>query len=81
MLRDIQFFKERGDVKESDFAEIGQCLTYEYFKKGSAVFEWGSVGDKFYIILQGIVGVQVPNEGFKKTINDMMKEEVLKLVG
>jgi signal-transduction protein with cAMP-binding, CBS, and nucleotidyltransferase domain len=78
MMRDIQFFKERGDVKEADFAEIGQCLTYEYFKNGNSVFEWGSVGDKFYIILQGVVSVQVPNEQYKKTINEMMKEEVMK---
>lgn len=28
-----------------------------------------------------MVGVHVPNESFKKTINDMMKEEVLKLAG
>ena len=41
MLRDIQFFRERDNIKDNDFFEIGQCLTYEYFKKGINVFEWG----------------------------------------
>lgn len=42
MLREIQFFKERDNIKEEDYAEIGQCLTYEYFKKNSNVFDWGN---------------------------------------
>ena len=42
--------------------------------------EEGSVGDKFYIILQGTVTVQVPNETYKRNIQIMIKEEVLKLV-
>ena len=70
ILKLFKFFKERDDIKEDDFTEIGQCLTYETFKRGSTVFEWGklesfmitshnigSFGDKFYIILQGTVTV------------------------
>ena len=38
-------------MKESDFAEVGQQLTYEYFRKGQTVFEWGTTGDKLYIVL------------------------------
>jgi hypothetical protein len=41
LLRDIQFFRERENIKEGDFNEIGQCLTYELIKKGQNVFEWG----------------------------------------
>jgi hypothetical protein len=41
LLKDIQFFRERDNIKEEDFNEIGQCLTYEMLKKGSNVFEWG----------------------------------------
>ena len=40
-MKDIQFFRERDNIKEEDFNEIGQCLTYEMIKKGSNVFEWG----------------------------------------
>jgi CRP-like cAMP-binding protein len=37
------------------------CLTYEQFKLDDRVFEHGTVGDKFYIILEGEVAVMVPN--------------------
>jgi hypothetical protein len=48
------------------------CLTYEYFKSGDILFEYGkysdyylyslgSYGDKFYIILAGSVKVLIPN--------------------
>jgi len=40
LLKDIQFFKERDNIKEEDFTEIGQCLTYETVKRGNNVFEW-----------------------------------------
>ena len=41
LLKDIQFFRERDNIKETDFNEIGQCLTYEHIKKGQNVFDWG----------------------------------------
>lgn len=41
----------------------------------------GSVGDKFYIILQGTVSVQLPSESYKKKINDLVKEEIIKMLG
>jgi CRP-like cAMP-binding protein len=37
-----------------------QALTHESFFKGENVFELGSQGDKFYIILEGEVGVMIP---------------------
>jgi len=39
---------------------VAKVLHYEHFKKGTNVFDWGSFGDKFYIILRGKVSVQVP---------------------
>ena len=42
LLKDIQFFKERDNIKEEDFTEIGQCLTYEFVKRGNNVFDWGN---------------------------------------
>ena len=50
-------------------------------KRGCNVFEWGSIGDKFNIVLQGTVSVQVPNETFKKKINDLVKDEIIKMLG
>lgn len=59
--------------------EVAKVLNYENFKKGSNVFEWGSFGDKFYIILRGRVSVLVPQEKLKKKVNTLVKEEMLKM--
>jgi CRP-like cAMP-binding protein len=59
--------------------EVAKVLTYEHFKKGTNVFDWGSFGDKFYIILRGKVSVMVPQEKLKKKVNTLVKEEMLKM--
>ncbi len=59
--------------------EVAKVLNYENFKKGSNVCEWGSFGDKFYIILRGRVSVLVPQEKLKKKVNTLVKEEMLKM--
>ncbi len=79
MLREINFFKDRQIQQESELTEVAKVLNYENFKKGSNVFEWGSFGDKFYIILRGRVSVLVPQEKLKKKVNTLVKEEMLKM--
>lgn len=59
LIKSIQFFRER-DIQEADFTEIVHSLHYEYLPPDSYVFDFGSMGDKFYIILQGLVRVMVP---------------------
>ena len=49
-------------------------LKYEFYDSLSWVFEYGSIGDKFYIILSGTVGVEIP-----KTSNEEEFEEVVQL--
>lgn len=49
-------------------------LKYEFYDSLSWVFEYGSIGDKFYIILSGTVGVEIP-----KTSKEEEFEEVVQL--
>lgn len=35
-------------------------MILEEFEEGEKIFDFGDFGDKFYIILQGQVGVDVP---------------------
>jgi len=60
LIKTITFFKER-EIQDQDFTDLATCLNYECYKAGENVFEFGSYGDKFYIILQGTVGVYIPN--------------------
>lgn len=59
IIKEISFFKER-DIKDKNFIDIGSCLKYEFHDKGSTVFKLGTTGNKFYIILRGVVSVQLP---------------------
>lgn len=61
LVKGIKFFKEQGISDVSEFIQIAQCLTYESVAKGRYVFEYGSVGEKFFIIIEGEVSVVIPN--------------------
>ena len=39
----------------------------------------GSLGDKFYLILQGTVSVWVPNDQYKQKISMLVRQEVFKM--
>eukprot|EP00347_Sterkiella_histriomuscorum_P010646 403375474 len=75
LIRKIEFFMERK-IKENDLVEISNCLKHEYHKKGNVVFDFGTTGEKFYIILAGSVSVQVPIKRKKqeKEQNDKEKQ-------
>lgn len=70
-LKQIKFFQER-QIPDKSYIDIAQSLTYLKLPKGAIVFEYGTLGDLFYIILNGTVSVHVPN---KKKIEMMGKEK------
>ena len=53
LMSKVKFFQERNIVKHQDIAQICKALQLESFKKNEMVFDYGSEGDKFYIILSG----------------------------
>jgi CRP-like cAMP-binding protein len=56
---------------------IAQSLTYERCPRGRQIFEYGSMGDKFYMIIDGEVSVRVPNpqcRDFKRRHEIMVEE-------
>lgn len=59
MMRN-QFFKEQK-MTASEIKELVHSMTLEHFKPFQHVFEHGSIGTKFYMILQGSVSVTIPN--------------------
>jgi hypothetical protein len=42
LIKEIEFFKRRKELKEEDFTEICQCLKFEEMEKGDLVCEIGS---------------------------------------
>lgn len=61
MLKRIQFFQSRQSMKDVDYKDLVQGLSFEEHDENSVVFNLGDQGDKFYIILEGSVSVQIRN--------------------
>eukprot|EP00347_Sterkiella_histriomuscorum_P007045 403350459 len=61
IIQKIQFFKER-EIKQENYRLIVESLTYENHSVNTAICEQGEQGDKFYIIIDGTVGVRVFNK-------------------
>ena len=57
-VKEVEFFKKRN-IQGNDIVQVCQELKYEYFGKGEAVFKYGDIGDKFYVILRGEVAVKI----------------------
>ena len=53
-------------------------MNIEFYPKGNTVFQYGSVGTKFYIILQGSVSVLTPKFGKLNSLNDFHEVKILK---
>ena len=52
------FFKDKGEL---EIYEIAKHVKYEFHEAEEVVFEHGSVGDKFYLIIKGEVAVLIPS--------------------
>ena len=59
ILRNTKFFQERN-ILNDDLNIVVQGLTFEEMKQDDYVFRFGTLGDKFYIILKGSVRILIP---------------------
>lgn len=57
IVQRIQVMHLFVELNEEQIAEIASWFTSEYFPEGEVVFSEGDLGDNFYIIQQGRVGV------------------------
>ena len=69
-MKEVKFFKDR-DIKALDYPDIVHALGYEHFRDGECIMQWGELGDKFYILLKGQVGVLIPSPKIKDSRDQM----------
>lgn len=60
LLKGIKFFSDRNIKNPADLLEVAKTLLLENFDAEEMVFDHGEPGSKFYIILKGAVGVDIP---------------------
>jgi len=58
--KNCKFFKELNDPDKKVHKESCQRMFYQKYSQDSYVFKFREVGDCFYIILKGTVGVRIP---------------------
>lgn len=51
------FFKDKGETEQ---LEITKALHFEYIPKDEVVFEYGTQGDKYYLVIRGELTVMLP---------------------
>jgi len=61
LLKKITFFKDQKELTNEDYHTLCYNLKYEHFNIGEEVFSYNTEGNKFYIILHGIVAILVPS--------------------
>ncbi|EAR90895.2 cyclic nucleotide-binding domain protein (macronuclear) [Tetrahymena thermophila SB210] len=63
LTKDIQFFKYYFEQGKTDIhKKCCKCMVLEQHQERSVVFNIGTIGYKFYIILEGEVGVYIKNK-------------------
>ena len=62
MLAHVDFFKNAKLLTAGELRELAQSMTCEEVEADEIVTEYGDKADKFYVILQGMVGVSIRNE-------------------
>ncbi|OMJ85113.1 hypothetical protein SteCoe_13639 [Stentor coeruleus] len=68
LTKDIKFLKSISEQRNSDRIHWECCrvMTLEIYNPEEPVINFGEVGDKFYIIIKGKVGIYVPSKTRKK---------------
>jgi signal-transduction protein with cAMP-binding, CBS, and nucleotidyltransferase domain len=65
-LIDCQFFSQRRkEFKKEDLVALINMMKFESFNPIEDVITHGDIGNKFYIIIKGVVSVHVPNPAIK----------------
>ena len=64
LVRSNPFFKDKRLTNE-EFLDLAIVLTFMQVKGAENVLEYGEKGDEFFIIIQGVVSVKVPNNSIK----------------
>ncbi|KAL4433135.1 hypothetical protein ABPG74_010830 [Tetrahymena malaccensis] len=73
VMMQIKFFKELAQDYGKETAEICcSCLRYKCTQPGQTLFKQGDIGDAFYIIMKGSVGVNIKTY---TTIEESQKKE------
>ena len=65
MIKGIEFFKKIPNLKDWVFKDLAQKFQLEKLQVTENATNFGESGDKFYIVLLGVLEVEIPNPSIK----------------
>ena len=78
LVRKNKFLQQISEENDSAdiITEVSKALTIEIFEPGDCVINFGEIGEKFYIVLVGLLGVLIPSFSDKKTSPSEIKKSL-----
>ena len=73
IIQNVKFFFQNQVNTYEKFAHILKRLQYSYFKEDDCLMRKGDLGDKFYIILHGVIDVWIPAQNENIPISEKDK--------
>ena len=64
-MKEHPFFKTRN-MRDQQILDVLNCMDYSVMPEDRVVFESGSIGDLYYMIVEGIVEIQIVNKDESK---------------
>ncbi|CAI2387493.1 unnamed protein product [Moneuplotes crassus] len=61
VIKNLKFIKEQN-LPDKNLLDLAQCLNLLEMEDGDLVFDYGTEGDLFYIILSGAVSILIPDK-------------------
>ena len=61
LVKDLPFFRERG-LKDNAISDTLRLMHYKEAEADELVIEYGTMGDEFYVLLEGECEVLVPDQ-------------------
>lgn len=77
LTSNIEFFKKVSEEEKTKEVHMSCCqvMGLEEFPAETAIFNYGDIGDSFYVILKGSVAVQIPTKKIvKRPIQPIVEE-------
>ena len=66
MIKDFSFLKDRGQITLSEYKEIASNIQFLEINEFQNAIEFGQEPEKFYMLINGIVSIQIQNTQIKK---------------
>ena len=81
-IKEVDFIKSQFNINQDDLQFVCQNIQYEFSRKGETIIEYNTIGDKFYILIEGIIGILVPfNSSKNNKLTQNFKEVCTKSNG